>query len=389
MDLKDLSKLFLARRSTITKTVRIMRLTAVLLFIACLHVSARGLGQTVTISEKNVPIQKIFKEIFRQTGVSIVYNETLFEHAAPVTVEVKDAPVQQALDQCLKNQPFDYTVENNMIVVRSKQAEVKTVTPPNDVHGRVTDSTGIPLEGASVTVKGAKKRGTTTNAKGEFDLKNIDDNATLVISFTGYVNSEIKLNSDKDISVILVRSTSKLDQVQIIAYGTTTQRLNTGDVSTVTSKEIEEQPVSNPLEALEGRVPGLYITQTTGLPGGAYNVQIRGQNSIAQGNTPFYVVDGVPYSSQLPASPLNINLYGGSPLNFINSYDIESIEVLKDADATAIYGSRAANGAILITTKKAKAGTMKFDVNIKSGVTNPARTVPILNTQQYLEMRHE
>jgi TonB-linked SusC/RagA family outer membrane protein len=195
--------------------------------------------------------------------------------------------------------------------------------------------------------------------------------------------------------IVLKVATNNLDQVQIIAYGTTSQRLTTGDVTTVTAKEIEEQPVSNPIAALEGSVPGLFITQVTGVPGGSFNVQIQGQNSIQNGNDPFYVIDGVPYTSTLLPN-LASNIYGmaangtsGNPLSYINPSDIESISVLKDADATAIYGSRAANGAILITTKKGRAGETKLNVQVYSGIGKAPQNINWLSTPQYLQMRNE
>jgi len=187
--------------------------------------------------------------------------------------------------------------------------------------------------------------------------------------------------------------------VQVIAYGTTTRRLSTGDVSTVRAADIEKQPVSNPLLALQGRIPGLQITQASGLAGSGVKVRIQGQNSIGFGSDPLYIVDGVPFASQL--LPTINNILGesgkvnnipsgtGNPLSFINSSDIESIDILKDADATAIYGSRGANGVILITTKKGKAGQTKVDVNIQRGYGQVTRRLDLLNTQQYLQMRRE
>ncbi|SRR5579862_4488916 len=391
MNLRALYDLSPHRRKQITKTLLIVKFTAIILLSTCLQVSASGYAQSISLSEKNAPLETVMKKIEQQTGYTFFYKIETIEKAKKVTVEVSNATLEQVLKICFKNQELSYNIVDKTIVVEEKKQESKSTNliPLGDIHGHVTDSTGALLEGASVTVKGAKGKGTTTNAKGEFDLKNVDDQATLIISYTGYVNKEIRLDGSTDILVVLIHGTSQLDQVQVIAYGTTTQRLRTGDVTTVTSKEIEEQPVSNPLEALEGRVPGLVITQSTGLPGGAISVQLRGLNSIANGNIPFFVIDGVPYNSQASTPPLNAYLYGGSPLNFINPYDIESIEVLKDADATAIYGSRAANGAILITTKKGKAGNMKFDLNLFSGLTSPASTIPVLNTAQYLAMRRE
>jgi TonB-linked SusC/RagA family outer membrane protein len=384
------------------QTLRVMKLSAILLFVISVQVSARTTGQTVTLDLKNAPIQKVLKEASKQTGISIIYNEALFNGFSPVTIKVKNATIQQVLDQCLKDQPFAYSFETNMVVINKKQISViqspaTNASPPGDIHGLITDSTGVPLEGASVTVKGKKGKGTVTNEKGEFDLKGVDENTTLLVSFTGYVSQEIKLRGNNSINLRLEHSNSELDQVQVIAYGTTTQRLTTGSISTVSSKEIEEQPISNPLEALEGRMPGVYIQQTTGVSGGGFNIQIRGLNSLRQygsnnGNLPFYIVDGVPFTST--SLDLNTAISSeitpqSSPLNTINPSDIESIEVLKDADATAIYGSRGSNGVVLITTKRGKAGKTKVDINAYSGAGSITRQMNLLNTPQYLEMRHE
>jgi len=158
----------------------------------------------------------------------------------------------------------------------------------------------------------------------------------------------------------------------------------------VKAEDIEKQPVNNPLLALQGRVPGLVIEQTSGLPGAGVTVRIQGLNSLSNGNNPFYVIDGVPYSSEsLPSLSAGSPLNGGSPLAFIDPSTIESIDVLKDADATAIYGSRAANGAILITTKKGKAGRASVDLTIREGLGAVANMQKLMNTEQYLEMRRE
>jgi TonB-linked SusC/RagA family outer membrane protein len=265
------------------------------------------------------------------------------------------------------------------------------------ITGKVTNEKGEPVTGAGIKVKGSSK-GTVTNEKGEFQLDNLSANATLVISFIGYEPQEIKPAGRNYLQVQLKLSVSELDQVQIIAYGTTTKRLNTGDVSKITSEEIEKQPVSNVLAALEGRVPGLIITQANGLPGSAFKVQLRGQSSIGTqagtlpANNPLFIVDGVPYAPNNNAvsnvgSALGTN--GVSPLIGINLSDIESVEVLKDADATSIYGSRGANGVILITTKKGKSGKISFNANIYSGSSHILPTTNLLNTKQYVQMRKE
>ncbi len=214
------------------------------------------------------------------------------------------------------------------------------------------------------------------------------------------MRAEIKVNGENNVIVELEISTSKLDEVQIIAYGTSSQRFRDRNVASVKAKDIEKSPVNNPLLALQGRVPGLNITQANGFPGSAIKVRIQGQNSVISGNAPLYVVDGVPYPHEIPPglgigpvesseSVKNRPSGTGSALSLINLSDIESIDVLKDADATAIYGSRAANGAILITTKKGKAGKMALDVNFQQGWGKATRKLNMLNSQQYLEMRWE
>ena len=371
------------------KTLRLMRLTAILLLAATLQVSARTEAQTVTFTARSVTLEKVFAEIKIQTGFFFFYDNADLAAAKPVSVDLKNTPLPTALETILAGQPLNYTIQGNTIFITKKtDLPAPPTPPPGDVHGRVTDSLGIPLFGATVAVKGSRQ-GAQTDKDGYFDLKGLNNNATLLVSFTGFSSREIKLNGKNLLEITLLHSISPLDAIQVIPYGTVTKRLNTGNVSTVTSKEIEEQPVTSVLEALEGRVPGLVITQNTGIPGGSFKVLIRGQNSILNGTDPYYVIDGVPYNSQLPASPVNTLLMGGSPLNYLNPFDIESIEVLKDAEATAIYGSKAANGAILITTKKGKAGLMHYDVNFSTGITTAARTIQVLNTPQYLAMRHE
>jgi TonB-dependent SusC/RagA subfamily outer membrane receptor len=321
-------------------------------------------------------------------------------------IVVEKANLEDVLKQCFSGKGLDYSFENKTIVIRKKENSstsiFSTPVPPVDVHGRVTDSLGNPLAGASITVKGTRN-GTRSDANGMFTLKLIEARSTLIISFTGFESKEYKLNGQDGIAISLSRSTSQLDQIQVIAYGTQTQRFSVGNVTTVSGEEIAKQPVTNALLALEGRVPGLLITQTSGISGSAVNVQIQGQNSILNGNDPFYVIDGVPYYSQLISTGADAILgapqgsnsigngisAGGSPFSYINSSEIESITILKDADATSIYGSRAANGAILITAKKGKAGKTKVELNLQQGSGHITHEVEMLNTRQYLEMRRE
>jgi len=378
-----------------------VKLAAVLLLTTCLQVSAKVTNaQKLSISFHNGSLEKLFAEIEKKTPFVFFYDAAILKGTKPVTVEMREASVEEILRVSLKGQALDYSINDKTIFVKRSNLNNNNVVEgpggendPREIHGTVLADDGTPLSGATIKLKDGKIAA-ITDERGTFKIK-IGSSPAIEISYTGYASKQVQISGNQlAFTVSLTRSTSKLDEVQVIAYGTTTQRLSTGNVSKVTSKEIQEQPVSNVLGALEGRVPGLLITQQTGVPGGGFTVQIRGQNSIGNGNDPFYVIDGVPYNSQIPFNEsglgvINTSLQGGSPLNFINPYDIESVEVLKDADATAIYGSRAANGAILITTRKGKVGAMRVGLNVTAGTSRPSRDIKLMNTEQYLGMRHE
>jgi TonB-linked SusC/RagA family outer membrane protein len=262
---------------------------------------------------------------------------------------------------------------------------------PPLITGQVTDVNG-PLLGANVLIKGASQ-GTITDIKGYYSLR-ANPTDTLLFTYLGYMPKTEAVNERSTINVVLMEDATALDAVIINAgYYTTTDKKRTGSIGRVTAAEIDKQPINNPLEALQGRVTGVDIVQNSGAPGGGFKVRIRGQNSLMAGNEPLYIIDGVPYDSQTLGSG---NTSGGiipladtSPLNAINPESIASIEILKDADATAIYGSRGANGVVLITTKKGREGKTQITVSSNTGIAHINRKAKLLNTQQYLEVRRE
>ncbi|MBO9204654.1 MULTISPECIES: SusC/RagA family TonB-linked outer membrane protein [Niastella] len=348
----------------------------------------------ITLKEKDASLSKVLTQIQKQTGYSFFLSDETTKEAKPITIEVKNATLKQVLDICFKDQPFTYQINQHAITITPKKNNSKDLPKPIDIKGRVVNEKGEPVL-ASITVKGTTK-GTATNKDGWFVLTGVEESATLIVSGVGIETTEIKADGRTQLEIAVRISVRPLDEVQMIAYGQTTKRFQTGNVSTLKGTEIEKQPVSNPIVAMEGRVPGLYITQSNGLAGGNVKFNIQGQNSILQGNAPLIVVDGVPYVSELPTSTLANNagiggspLAGGSPLSFINPGDIERIDVLKDADATAIYGSRAANGALLITTKSGKADKTRVDINFYQGVGKVPKEISLMNTRQYLDMRYE
>ena len=394
--------------ASLQKILLVMKLTFVLLLTALLQVHAGSFAQNVTLKQKNITLDQLFKAIKQQTGYDFLYSPQMLEKAKPININAKNTPLEKVLDDCFSDEPLTYTIDQKTIIVREKEPtflgnlkeKVKELIANIDVRGRVVDESGLPLPGATVTVKGTSNV-TATDVNGYFTLRNIDPNATIVLTSIGFEKQELPAKAEMG-TIKMKTAESKLDEVQVIAYGKQTQRFSVGNVSTVSGETIQQQPVQNPLIALQGLVPGLYITQNSGVAGAGVTVRIEGQNSINAGNDPLYVIDGVPYVSQmLPTTSGYYNVLGssgasllqpggvGNPLSYINPSDIESISVLKDADATAIYGSRAANGAVLITTKKGKAGKMTATFNIRQGYGAISREVPLMNTQQYLQMRHE
>jgi TonB-linked SusC/RagA family outer membrane protein len=386
----------------LTKTLRVMKLLAIILLTACLAASANGHSQVITYSGQNVKVETVFAVIKQQSGYSFFYNNEDLQAATPVTVNLKNEPLEKALQLILANQPLQFSIEEKTVFIIKKNIPaspvINEIPQPAfiDITGKVTDKEGNPLQGASITIKGTNK-GTTTNSRGEFVLTGTNATDEIVISNAEYISQTIKLNGRYNLNVSLEINDNPLDQVQVIAYGKTSSRVATGSSTTITSKQIEQQPVSNPLLTLAGRVPGLIVNQTTGFSASGLKVQIRGQNYLNGStltNDPLYVIDGIPYTAQLLGSLsgiLGTSGYNpsGNPFSFINPDDIESIAVLKDADATSIYGTRAANGAILITTKKGKNAGTQISINIQNGFGKVTHFLPVMNSAQYLQMRHE
>lgn len=381
----------------IQKIMLIMRVTTFLLLAIMMQVSATTLAQRVTINQKNANLTQVFKTIRIQTGYDFIYDQDLISKSAPININVNNAELSEVLKRCLANQALSFIIEDKTVIIKEKGLldKVKSYFDNITVTGLVLDERGQPFSGVSIKVKGTT-RSTASGNGGKFYIAASDENPTLVLSYLGYKTIEVTATSTLTVTMIL--DPAKLDEVMVIGYGTTTRRLNTGSQAGISAKDLENQPVTNVLQALQGRLPGVTITQTNGLPGAGINVQIRGANAIGvngvKANRPLYIIDGVPFLSE----PINTAALGStlpsaegntSPMNSINPDDIENIEVLKDADATAIYGSRGGNGVILITTKKGKAGATKLSVNASTGVSEVAHFVETVGTEQYLALRRK
>jgi TonB-linked SusC/RagA family outer membrane protein len=372
----------------------IMKLLLMIIIAISLQGFTKSYSQNITLSLKNVSLEKVFSEIERQSGFHFVYLKEEIENGKPVTVEVKDKELKTVLDLCLAGQPVTYSIHDRYISIKLRE-KIIAPNPDSGLNGRIVNEKGEPVAGITVRVKGNDQLQAITDNEGRFALRNLPTEALLLISGAEMETLETTVNGKEFITIRVKTKVSDLDQVVIMAYGETTRRLNTGNIGKVTSEDISKQPVSNPIAALEGRVPGLLITQSSGLNGAAFKTVIRGQNSLLQGSEPFFIVDGVPFApdnamiNQLTNAASSGPIPGLSPFGLINPADIESIEILKDADATAIYGSRGANGVIIITTKKGKSGKTKLSVNVHSGSSQVTRTMDMLGLKDYLAMRRE
>lgn len=377
----------------------------VLVTCLCLWPTSSAHAQRVTYVQKQANLVKVFKAIKKQTHYNVVWFERNLDTKTTFDANFKNATIDEVLKQILLNQPASYEINGKTIVIKPKVPEkseklkktsMSTSEALIEVIGRIVDENNEPLIGAIIRLKNGNKS-TSSNANGEFQLKDVRENAILLLSYLGYQTQELTVSGNME-TIIMTQAEAKLSEVEINAgYYTVKDKDRTGSISRVTSETLSKQPVSNPLAALIGQMPGVQITQQTGVPGGGFDIMIRGRNSLRKtasqdGNLPFYIIDGVPFiPASFGASVANrsITPSGGNPFSSLSPADIESIEVLKDADATAIYGSRGANGVVLITTKKGKTGQSKFDVNYNYGMGNITQRMKLLNTEQYLEMRKE
>jgi len=381
----------------IKKFLLVMKITTLLLFVGLMQVSAAGLAQKLTLVKNPVTLRQLFLEINKQTTYNVIWSADEVNGDIKINAQFKDTPLLEVLDKALGSTGLSYTITDKTILIKQKAPsaveKLKAATAVLiTIQGTVLDENNQPLIGVTVKEKGTAN-GTVTGLKGEYSISVAGKNAVLIFSFIGYEKQEVAAGSlgDKGIIVLKVSSTNLKEVVVNKGYYNTTKELNTGDVSSLSAKVIGEQPVSDPLAALEGHVPGLFLQQNSGVPGAGFTIRLRGINSIANGNQPLFIIDGVPFS---PTTLTDLNLVEGagvasSPFNNIPPGDIERIDVLKDADATAIYGSRGANGVVLITTKKGQAGGTKVDLSAYTGVGTISRKMDLLNTDQYLLLRHE
>lgn len=336
-----------------SKIVRTMKIAFILLLGACLQVCAKGYPQQLTITKEKAPLEKVLKEIKSQTGYLFFYDLDVLKKAHPVTIRVKNASLEETLKICFRGQPLDYAIVNKIIIInpkKEKEVLVEKERPLAEIKGRVVDKSGNPLPGVSVMISGAQT-GVTTDSDGRFVLT-VPDNkeVALEISSVGFQTITLNANSLSPLNIVMEESLNKLENVVVVGY-TTKQLSNLSSSVSVVSEEKLKTITSNDVaKLLQGKAPGVVVSNASGDPTVSSNIVIRGSGSITANSTPLYVVDGI---------------IGGTA----NPSDIESVTVLKDAAATGLYGSRASNGVIIITTKSGKSGKTKIEVNSTTGMS--------------------
>jgi len=353
----------------VRKILRIMKLTGVLMLISLLQVSAIGLSQRVSLEMENVSIEEFIVAIENQTDYRFVYlNETIQDKL--ITVKVKNTTVPKLLDIYFSEAGINYRIINNdLVVLTSKESsEITSRLQQYVVRGTVTDENGDPVPGTNVTIKGTNI-GTVTDPEGLFSIEVADPaTAVLVFSFVGYQTQEVVIGNQTEINVTLELGILGMDEVVMVGYGTRLREALTGSVSTMSGEDMGISTTSSALGRIQGQVSGVTITSAN-TPGGFATIRVRGLGTIND-NQPLYIIDGVP----------------ADPGNELNPNDIESISVLKDASSAAIYGTRGANGVIIITTKSGRANQKHTTFNARVGITSAVNQYDMLGVSEFGEM---
>ena len=335
-----------------------------------------ALNRSVTLSVKNIELKQVFRLIEKQADVKFVYSSSVIDTRRKVSLTATDRQLDWVLDALLRPLSVGYTVSDNRILLRQEQEQTGAVpesareitrSVDQTISGTVTDENGGALPGVSVLVKGTQ-RGTTTNQEGSYRLEVPDGPAVLVFSFVGYASQEIAVGNQSNVDVRMSVDDKALEEVVVVGYGTQKKSDLTGAVSSLSESKIQSRPVTGFNDALQGRASGVQVRQSGGDLNGKFSISIRGVGSVTGNNDPLVVVDGVPLFS--------------TNFSTINPQDIASMDILKDASATAIYGSRAANGVVIITTKRGKAGKPRFSFNTDTGFEQIIRRYDLLSTEE-------
>lgn len=357
-----------------SKIIIIMKTCLILLFCGIMQAFAStsySQEATLSLNLKNKSIETVLNQIEEQTEFRFLYNKKQVNVDRIVNIEVRDKTIQNILNELFDGENVSYSIRDRQIVL-SKQSVPQQSS--KQITGVITDKSGEPIIGANVSVKGTTN-GTISDLDGKYSL-NVDNTSVLLISYIGYDSQEIAVGNKTVINVTLAENTLSLDEVVVVGYGTLSKRSVSTAISSIKSESIEKVPAANASQALVGQISGVRFQQASGDPGSAGIVRIRGNGSITSGSGPLYVIDGYPTT--------DANLF-----NSLAPTDIESIDILKDAASAAIYGSRAGNGVIMVTTKRGQEGKTSFFANVSYGLQTVQKKIDLLNAEEYVEIAKE
>jgi TonB-linked SusC/RagA family outer membrane protein len=348
------------------KTMKIMKISVLLMVVGILQISASTFSQTqkLNLKGKSFTLKEIFNAIEDQSDYTVFYVDDQVELGYQLTGDFQNQNITEVLDEALKNTNLTYRISDKLVIILEKTPDVKQIQQGRQITGKVIGADGDPIPGVNVFVEGTTT-GTITNIDGEFELTIQPDAQTLVFSFIGFETITVAIGDRANFDVTLMEEFFGLNEVVAIGYGVQKKSDLTGAVASVKSDKLEKVTVSNPVEALQGRLAGVSVTSIGGAPGAGMDIKIRGVNTL-NNNSPLVIVDGVPGSMYM-----------------LNPTDIESIEVLKDGAAAAIYGTEAANGVIYIRTKKGEVGKLSVDFNAKWGMQEQTSRLQMANSAQY------
>lgn len=358
-----------------TKLLLEMKLTILLLIVGLMQVGAVGYPQKISLVLENASLTDVLFEIKEQTGYHFLYTKEMLKKSKPVSIEVRNIDLSEALTKSFENQPLYFVIEERTVIIKEKLPEMKKRRQTMKISGRVMSNTGKPLPGVSVRVQGESRRA-VTDSDGNYRVEVSEPDAILVFSHIGFEVQQTKVGDRRSIDIILVSEEQQLEELVIVGYGQEVSKLDlTGSVSQVNMDDVAKAPVGNIDEAMQGRIAGVSISATDGQPGEEMNIVIRGGNSLTQDNSPLYVVDGFPMEEFESSS--------------INPEDIESITVLKDASSTSIYGARGANGVILIETKQGEVSAPVITFNNMIGIQQVQKKMDMMSPYEFVKYQQE
>ena len=348
-------------------------LLRLLLLVSFCYLGTMALhGQVINKSFKNETLKTVLKEVEQQTGLSVMYKTDEVNENKRITATFKEAPLDEVMNKILDKE-LTYKLQNKMIVILIRIRKSPKNIPNKKIAGTVVDDKGEPVIGASVVVEGMSI-GTITNLDGNYILNDVPETARISVSYIGYQSMEFRAADSKSLArIVLKEDTKVLDEVVVVGYGVQKKSDITGSVSSVKSAELLSAPNASTAQALQGRVAGVVVQNSNGAPSGSATIRIRGANSLTYGNDPLIIIDGVQDGN----------------IGSLNPNQIESIEVLKDAAALSVYGSKGANGVILVTTKNGKTGKPQLSYNSFVSFDQVRKTLPALNARDYALLSNE